>query len=552
MEKKQNNGKVSGIYHLQQSATTEEKQQQPKKKTTKRTLNPNPNNFCKIIPGIHKYKNYKEMCNAIGIEPLSKRKERELQLEELKKYYDIKIHSNYNITLTYFTAREKRKQVKEKKYNISKKFPELLNLIESQKIISFEGKQINCYNPKLFSKNKNGIYPYSDINDWLLYIVFSLQRITINGYFFEFLKFTAIYQDLLQLRDRDFYLTLGKDIRIYKGFYLYIIKPLRQFMLSKYKYFQKQGLITIDRGLLGLDTNYKQVYISFTSEEYQEAFQETCEKYNISNNTDLYLLSKKDSKLYEEIQNDIKASLMLECNIKEFKYNYYTIEPTEEYSQIEEYQKYCDSLFEKYSNPLAIKESIIKFMEIMRGKLICNLTTQIYKNRFKHTSEDILLTYIKDIQKLINRFCVYTSDFEYTDDYGNIQRIFYTYQNLLEWEEMRKLDEERHPYLKDENESKELKSLDIDSWHISPTMFAYLNNEELQRNYSISLLKKKKSDETIEYINKNNEEIEDAYEEYYLDTKDNPITYIPPQIYESKKLDMDDIEDEYTSADDIF
>ena len=71
--------------------------------------------YCKLIPGIHNYKSYTEMCKVLNIPKAKRGKEKEEQFKKLSKYYIIKLHKNSSITLTYYTAREKREMSKKRK-----------------------------------------------------------------------------------------------------------------------------------------------------------------------------------------------------------------------------------------------------------------------------------------------------------------------------------------------------------------------------------------------------------------------------------------------------
>ena len=527
MEKKQNNGKVSGNFSNDFLKSTEEKQQSKSHQ----------GKFCKLIEGKHRYKSYKEACNALGIEPAKRGKAKDAQIEEIKKYYDIKFNPNNTVTLTYLKAKEKKTETKNKKYNISKyDSKNILKQIEDQKIIPFEGNYINCYNPRLFSKNKEGKYPYSDINDWLLYIAFSLNGITVNEYLYEFLKYTPIFNELL-LNEKELYLTLGNDIRIYRGFYLYIIKPLKDFMLSKYKYFKKQGFIDIDKGFYGLDLNYKPTFISFSSEEYLEVEKELFKKYNLRNQRDLYHLSKAKKKKYEEFQSELKIELEFKLGLIDIKFNYYKIEPAEEYSQTQEYQNLCDRLYDKYSSFSAIRKSLILFLEIMRGKLNCNLITQVYKNRIKHMNEDALRLYLKQMRELIDTYCIFSSDIKYFDDNLKDVQSIPTYLDYLKFSK-------NTGYTSETLDKLESKALDKNITPLSPNLFKNLTAEDLSVNYQDFKERDKQEEETVEYLNNMDEQIEDAYEQFYQETKNKTYrTDSTMFLYKPKLLDMDDIDD---------
>lgn len=148
----------------------------------------------KRFKGTQKFKNYKEMCEFLGMEPALRGSEREKQLYELRNHYDIEKHKSGRYSITYLSQKEQKRR----------------EGIASGKIKVIDGYEVNLKSPNC--------YEHTGIDKVILHCALNCKAETFAEFYAQCFGQCGYFQHILSdsLDEQYSFKALLKLYRIYE------------------------------------------------------------------------------------------------------------------------------------------------------------------------------------------------------------------------------------------------------------------------------------------------------------------------------------------------
>lgn len=399
----------------------------------------------KLLRGTNTFKSYKEMCNALGIEPAHGKENKQKQLELIETFYKIKKHPDNRVTLTHKTQREMKVKKKKKKGFISPvKIEEAKKKVEPYKTIVIDNHPVNVFNPYLFTerKTKKGeIIPcYCDIDKYLIYFIKHHFGYTKSDYFFKFVEKSSIYEEILKDKEKFKIQRCDGNVTIYNLFNQEVILYLRHFLFNRLNSLEKRGYVEITRGFnyrfkVEGEDNLRYSFIELDHPYVQETLKEAREKFKLESDNVVWLMDDITIRDYNEfvfqtLTEKIEMDASESCSHYRVISRCYMVVLSPDLSK-----EFLDEIESEFSFNQNIQNVLTLTFQILRAKKKYNL---YYRNKLKRfrRQERIVNANTDVIISLMDEYLVYRSKKKYKLEDGTIKRDFKTLEEL---EEIRKL-----------------------------------------------------------------------------------------------------------------